>query len=77
MYDIDGNGVISFNEVLAIVRSINKMMGYINDKNASTERIQNVFKNFDKNHDQMLSLEEFIEGAKRDQTFVKMLQCTE
>lgn len=77
VYDIDGNGVISLNEVLSIVRSINKMMGYINDKNASTERIQDIFKNFDKNHDQMLSLDEFVEGAKRDQTFVKMLQCTE
>jgi len=63
--------------VLAIVKSINKMMGYINDKNASEERIQNVFMNFDKNHDQMLSLEEFIEGAKRDQMFVNMLQCSE
>lgn len=77
VYDIDGNGVISLNEVLAIVQSINRMMGYINDKNASQERILNVFKNFDKNHDQMLSLEEFIDGAKRDTTFVKMLQCSE
>ena len=53
------------------------MMGYINDKNASEERIQSVFRNFDKNHDQMLSLEEFIDGAKRDQMFVNMLQCSE
>lgn len=65
------------NEVLSIVKSINKMMGYINDKNASTERIHDIFRNFDKNHDQMLSLDEFIEGAKQDQTFVLMLQCTE
>lgn len=77
VYDIDGNGVISLNEVLSIVKSINKMMGYINDKNASTERIHDIFRNFDKNHDQMLSLDEFIEGAKQDQTFVLMLQCTE
>lgn len=77
VYDIDGNGVISLNEVLAIVKSINKMMGYLNDKNTSKEHIYSVFKNFDTNHDEMLSLHEFIEGAKQDQTFVKMLQCSE
>ena len=53
------------------------MMGYINDKNASEERILDIFRSFDKNHDEMLSLEEFIDGAKKDQIFVKMLQCNE
>lgn len=77
VYDIDGNGAITRNEVIAIVKSINKMMGYINDKNASEERILSIFKEFDKNQDQMLSLEEFIDGAKQDSIFVKMLQCNE
>ena len=77
VYDIDGNGVISTNEVLAIVKSIQKMMGYMNDKNTSEERLLNIFRNFDKNHDEMLSLTEFIDGAKQDQIFVKMLQCTD
>ena len=77
VYDIDGNGSITRNEVIAIVKSINKMMGYINDKNASEERILDIFRSFDKNHDEMLSLEEFIDGAKKDQIFVKMLQCNE
>jgi len=77
VYDVDRNGVISQNEVLTIVKSINKMMGNINDKNASEQRLMSIFWTFDKNQDQMLSLEEFIDGAKRDPTFVKMLQCHE
>ncbi|XP_057302321.1 neurocalcin-delta-like isoform X1 [Hydractinia symbiolongicarpus] len=77
VYDIDGNGAITKNEVLCIVKSINKMMGYINDRNASEEKILTIFREFDTNHDQMLSLEEFINGAKQDQTFVQMLQCND
>ena len=77
VYDVDRNGVISQNEVLTIVKSINKMMGNINSKDSSEQRILTIFSAFDKNHDQMLSLDEFIEGAKKDATFVKMLQCNE
>lgn len=77
VYDVDRNGVISQNEVLTIVKSINKMMGNINNKDSSEQRILTIFSAFDKNQDQMLSLDEFIEGAKKDATFVKMLQCSE
>ena len=52
-------------------------MGNINNKDSSEQRILTIFSAFDKNHDQMLSLDEFIEGAKKDATFVKMLQCNE
>ena len=77
VYDVDGNGSITSNEVLAIVKSIKKMIGNINDKNASDERILSLFSKFDKNHDNKLSLQEFIEGAQNDLTFVRILQSND
>ena len=77
VYDVDRNGVISKDEVLSIVKSINKMTGNINDKNATEERILTIFAEFDENQDQMLSLAEFIEGARKDPIFVNMLQCNQ
>ncbi|XP_065643638.1 neurocalcin homolog isoform X4 [Hydra vulgaris] len=77
VYDVDGNGSITSNEVLAIVKSIKKMIGNINDKNASDERILSLFSKFDKNHDNKLSLQEFVEGAQNDLTFVRILQSND
>ena len=74
VYDVDRNGVISREEVLSIVKSINMMTGNMTNKNTNEDRILAIFAKFDENEDQMLSLEEFIEGARKDPIFVNMLQ---
>ena len=74
IYDIDGNGYISKSEILSIVQSIQKMVGALDDTNASEEKLLKVFSMFDVNKDGKLSMEEFLEGAKKDTIFMKMLQ---
>lgn len=73
IYDIDGNGYVTKTEILSIVQSIQKMVGAL-DANASEEKLHKIFTMFDTNRDGKLSLAEFIEGAKKDSTFMQMLQ---
>lgn len=75
VYDVDGNGFITRREMQLIVRSVEKVInqnhkGY-NDMPA--KRTDRIFKNFDKNQDGVLSLNEFSEAAKQDPTLSLML----
>lgn len=72
MYDLDGNGSISRDEMLDIVRAIYKMVGNA-DEEAAAERTDMIFGQLDKNSDGQLSQDEFIEGATKDPTIVKMI----
>ncbi|XP_065056736.1 hippocalcin-like protein 1 isoform X2 [Rhopilema esculentum] len=74
IYDIDGNGYITKTEIVSIVQSIQKMVGALDDSNTSEEKLLKVFTMFDTNRDGKLSMEEFLEGAKKDKIFMKMLQ---
>ncbi|XP_022342797.1 neurocalcin homolog [Crassostrea virginica] len=78
IYDIDGDGFISKQEMLEIIRAIHKMvessMKSEQSKLAPEERTNVIFKRMDKNADDKLSLEEFMNGVKEDQSIVSFLQ---
>lgn len=79
MYDINGNGYISRDELYEIMVAIEKMGGAIQtdgDGGSAKERTDKIFLQMDKNADDKLSMTEFIEGAKSDASIVKILQSS-
>ncbi|XP_067861497.1 guanylyl cyclase-activating protein 1 [Heptranchias perlo] len=72
LYDVDGNGCIDRHELLNIIKAIRAINGC--HQNMSAEEFTNqVFDNIDINGDGELSLEEFVEGAKKDSGFCDVM----
>ncbi|XP_028401596.1 neuron-specific calcium-binding protein hippocalcin-like [Dendronephthya gigantea] len=74
VYDVDGNGFITRKEMQLIVHSVEKVLNQNSRAyDMSDKRTERIFKNFDKNQDGVLSLNEFSEAAKLDPTLSLML----
>jgi len=77
LYDIDGDGFITHDEMLQIVRSIYKMTGQMvklpPDEDTPEKRVDKIFRMMDHNRDHKLTFAEFQEGSKKDPTIVQAL----
>lgn len=76
IYDVDGNGYVSLDEIIKILESIHKMAGVITGEDEyDVTKIVEIFEKMDTDKNGFLTLDEFIHGAEEDLTFVKMLQA--
>uniref|UniRef100_A0A8C9FC49 EF-hand domain-containing protein n=1 Tax=Pavo cristatus TaxID=9049 RepID=A0A8C9FC49_PAVCR len=78
LYDVDGNGCIDRHELLNIIKvspqhvAIRAING--GDHETSAEEFTNrVFNKIDVNGDGELSLDEFVEGARKDDEFMEVM----
>ncbi|KAG7288073.1 hypothetical protein NEMBOFW57_007594 [Staphylotrichum longicolle] len=77
LYDIDGDGKISYDEMLKIVEAIYKMVGSMvklpEDEDTPEKRVRKIFRMMDKDENGSLDMQEFKEGSQRDATIVSAL----
>ncbi|WFD42166.1 Calcium-binding protein NCS-1 [Malassezia psittaci] len=77
LYDIDGDGTITYEEMLTIVRAIYKMTGQMvklpEDEDTPEKRVDKIFRLMDRDRNSELSFEEFKEGSKQDPSIVQAL----
>ncbi|KAJ9596768.1 hypothetical protein L9F63_012199, partial [Diploptera punctata] len=76
LYDVDNDGYITRDEMYNIVDAIYQMVGQqptAEDDNTPQKRVDKIFDQMDKNHDDRLTLEEFREGSKADPRIVQAL----
>lgn len=77
LYDIDNDGNITYEEMLAIVSAIYKMVGSMvklpEDESTPEKRVQKLFNIMDQDRNGKITLDEFREGSKHDNTIVSAL----
>ncbi|XP_069139740.1 Kv channel-interacting protein 4-like isoform X10 [Argopecten irradians] len=75
LYDINGDGIITKEEMNDIVSAIYEMMGRFSeptvDETTAREHVDRVFQKMDLNKDGVISLEEFMDTCRRDENITK------
>ncbi|KAL4235605.1 Hippocalcin-like protein 1 [Mactra antiquata] len=77
MYDVNGDGYISKEEMREIIEAIFKMTNAILPEGigSAEEMADSFFHRFDTNADGRITYEEFKDGAKEDSVIIKLLEC--
>ncbi|KAH3757104.1 calcium-binding protein [Pelomyxa schiedti] len=79
MYDLDGNGFISQDEMTKILQSFYKLVGPLvtfsgRKYDSPAQLVQEFFDQMDANHDGQISLEEYKEGALKNPDIIQGLK---
>ncbi|XP_058050835.1 calsenilin isoform X2 [Ahaetulla prasina] len=81
LYDINKDGYITKEEMLAIMKSIYDMMGRytypILREDAPFEHVEKFFQKMDKNQDGIVTIEEFLETCQKDENIMNSMQLFE
>ncbi|XP_022242013.1 Kv channel-interacting protein 1-like [Limulus polyphemus] len=77
LYDINGDGFISKQEMLLIVSAIYDMLGHYTDpavdEHSAREHVERVFNQIDSKKDGLISFDEFMEWCQKDENRTKSL----
>nr|AAK53711.1 KCHIP4.2 [Homo sapiens] len=81
LYDINKDGYITKEEMLAIMKSIYDMMGRhtypILREDAPAEHVERFFEKMDRNQDGVVTIEEFLEACQKDENIMSSMQLFE
>ncbi|XP_054708376.1 Kv channel-interacting protein 4-like [Uloborus diversus] len=77
LYDINGDGYITKQEMLNIVSAIYDMLGHYTDpavtEHSAREHVEKIFHLIDQNKDGVITMDEFMEWCQKDETRTKSL----
>lgn len=68
---------VNITEFLFFLKAIHKIAGIMTQnesEQAVQQKIDEVFQEMDKNHDEKISLQEFIESASQDRSLISVLE---
>ncbi|XP_037742416.1 calsenilin isoform X3 [Chelonia mydas] len=81
LYDINKDGYITKEEMLAIMKSIYDMMGRytypVLRDDAPVEHVEKFFQKMDRNRDGVVTIEEFLETCQKDENIMSSMQLFE
>ncbi|XP_041526805.1 calsenilin-like isoform X1 [Microtus oregoni] len=81
LYDINKDGYITKEEMLAIMKSIYDMMGRhtypILREDAPLEHVERFFQKMDRNQDGVVTIDEFLETCQKDENIMNSMQLFE
>ncbi|XP_064630271.1 Kv channel-interacting protein 1-like isoform X8 [Lineus longissimus] len=77
LYDINGDGIITKDEMLDIVSAIYDMMGRFAepcvDETTARDHVDRVFQKMDLNQDGVISMDEFMDTCRRDKSITESM----
>ncbi|XP_003471754.2 calsenilin isoform X3 [Cavia porcellus] len=81
LYDINKDGYITKEEMLAIMKSIYDMMGHhtypVLREDAPLQHVEKFFQKMDRNQDGVVTIEEFLETCQKDENIMNSMQLFE